>query len=72
MHATAQLSLARFTAKTRSFPALKMGCPFRDTTAPTKEGLSGDDKIVSNLHEQMSRRDILESSIPLSMVRGTI
>jgi uncharacterized Zn-finger protein len=29
-----------------------MVCQFPDTTAPTKEGLSGDDKIVSNLHEQ--------------------
>jgi nitrite reductase/ring-hydroxylating ferredoxin subunit len=25
-------------------------CPFVDTTAPTKEGLFQDDRIVSNLH----------------------
>jgi hypothetical protein len=37
------------------FATLKMVCQFLDTTAPTKEGLSGDDKIVSNLDEQMSR-----------------
>jgi uncharacterized Zn-finger protein len=33
-----------------------MVCRFYDTTAPTKEGLLWDDKIVSNLHEQMSGR----------------
>jgi len=31
-----------------------MVCRFYDTTAPTKEGLLRDDKIVSNLHEQIS------------------
>jgi uncharacterized Zn-finger protein len=30
-------------------------CRFYDTTSPTKEGLLWDDKIVSNLHGQMSR-----------------
>ena len=34
-----------------------MVCRFYDTTSPTKEGLLWDDKIVSNLHEQMSGRD---------------
>jgi hypothetical protein len=58
MPATARLSLARFTEKPALLLSSKMGCHFRDTTAPTKEGLSGDDKIVSNLHEQMSRRGI--------------
>jgi uncharacterized Zn-finger protein len=39
------------------FPAhSKLVCRFYDTTAPTKEGLLWDDKIVSNLHEQMSGR----------------
>jgi uncharacterized Zn-finger protein len=33
-----------------------MVCRFVDTTAPTKEGLLWDDKIVSNLHEQMHGR----------------
>src|SRR5258708_6470098 len=33
-----------------------MVCRFSDTTAPTKEGLLWDDKIVSNLHEQISSR----------------
>jgi hypothetical protein len=37
------------------FAHLKMVCHFRDTTASTKEGLSEEDKIVSNLDEQMSR-----------------
>ncbi len=37
--------------KTAPFAAFKMVCQFCDTTAPTKEGLSGDDKIVSNLQE---------------------
>jgi hypothetical protein len=53
MHATARLSFAGFIClKIGPFAALQMVCHFRDTTAPTKEGLSGDDKIVSNLHEQ--------------------
>jgi len=38
------------------FTSMKMVCRFSDTTAPTKEGLLWDDKIVSNLHEQMSGR----------------
>src|SRR5262245_13200822 len=64
MHATARLSLARLgfarfiAEKTGPSVALKIVCQFPDTTAPTKEGLSEDDKIVSNLHEQMSRRGI--------------
>jgi hypothetical protein len=37
------------------FATVNMVRHFRDTTCPTKEGLSGDDKIVSNLDEQMSR-----------------
>jgi len=55
MPATAKLSFARFIAKTGFLPVIKMVCHFHDTTSPTKEGLSEDDKIVSNLHEQMSR-----------------
>jgi hypothetical protein len=56
MHATAALSFARFiVGKTGPFASHQMVCQFLDTTAPTKEGLSGDDKIVSNLHELMSR-----------------
>src|SRR5437588_282336 len=39
-----------------------MVCRFYDTTAPTKEGLLWDDKIVSNLHEQMSPRDLMRPS----------
>jgi len=34
-------------------PLPNMVCRFLNTTAPTKEGLLWDDKIVSNLHEQM-------------------
>jgi hypothetical protein len=52
-------------------------CRFCDTTAPTKEGLLWDDKIVSNLHDQMSMgrrylKDSLhwQSAVPVSMVRG--
>jgi hypothetical protein len=50
-------------------------CRICDTTAPTKEGLLWDDKIVSNLHEQMFCGDLeesglLESMEPVSMVRG--
>jgi uncharacterized Zn-finger protein len=53
MPATARLSFARFiTRKPVLFCSLKMVCHLRDTTAPTKEGLSENDKIVSNLHEQ--------------------
>jgi len=58
MPATARLRLARlgFARFIAEKPvATKMVCQFPDTTAPTKEGLSGDDKIVSNLHELMSR-----------------
>jgi hypothetical protein len=33
-------------------------CRICDTTAPTKEGLLWDDKIVSNLHEQMFCGDL--------------
>jgi hypothetical protein len=47
-----------------------MVCRFLDTTAPTKEGLLWDDKIVSNLHEQMCGWGLLESTEPVSMVRG--
>src|ERR1041384_7311776 len=58
-----------------------MVCRFLNTTAPTKEGLLWDDKIVSNLHEQMCGADtfkrrclqetrLLESAEPVSMVRG--
>ena len=36
---------------------LKVVCRFCDTTAPTKEGLLWDDKIVSNLHEQTGYRN---------------
>ena len=36
--------------------SLRWVCRFYDTTAPTKEGLLWDDKIVSNLHEQMGRK----------------
>src|SRR5712672_1983648 len=39
--------------KTQCFRFPNMVCRFLDTTAPTKEGLLWDDKIVSNLHEQM-------------------
>jgi hypothetical protein len=56
MRATAGTIRNRFIAKKPMFPALKMVCRFSDTTAPTKEGLLWDDKIVSNLHEQMSGR----------------
>ena len=49
---------------------LKMVCRFSDTTAPTKEGLLWDDKIVSNLHEQMSGRGSRNQPLPASMVRG--
>jgi hypothetical protein len=52
MDSTATPSFSRFLSKNRSVSSLKMGCLFRDTTAPTKEGLSGDNKIVSNLHKQ--------------------
>jgi hypothetical protein len=52
MDSTATPSFSRFHSKTAPFQSLKMGCLFRDTTAPTKEGLSGDNKIVSNLHKQ--------------------
>jgi hypothetical protein len=55
MHATAKPGFARFIAKIGFLLVIKMVCQFPDTTSPTKEGLSGDDKIVSNLHEQMSR-----------------
>ena len=52
-----------------------MVCRFYDTTSPTKEGLLWDDKIVSNLHEQMGggylqETGLLESGEPVSMVRG--
>ena len=54
MPATAKLSFARFMGENlRPLLCSKMGCHFRDTTASTKEGLSGDDNIVSNLHEQI-------------------
>ena len=43
---------------------LKMVCRFSDTTAPTKEGLLWDDKIVSNLHEQMSGRGSRNQHFP--------
>jgi hypothetical protein len=56
MLTTANPSLVRPIAeKPVLFANLNMVCHFRDTTCPTKEGLSGDDKIVSNLDEQMSR-----------------
>ncbi|MFL6790644.1 MAG: hypothetical protein ACJ8EE_05690 [Bradyrhizobium sp.] len=56
--ATAKLNRAYFIPKTQGFAALKIGCRIYDTTAPTKEGLLWDDKIVSNLHEQMSDRGL--------------
>ena len=40
------------------FTTSEMVCRFLDTTAPTKEGLLRDDKIVSNLHEQMNGRGL--------------
>jgi uncharacterized Zn-finger protein len=70
MHATAKLSRARFMPKPLGFAALEIVCRIYDTTAPTKEGLLWNDKIVSNLHEQMSGRGLLESTAPVSMVRG--
>ena len=36
--------------------SVQLVCRFSDTTAPTKEGLLWDDKIVSNLHEQLRNR----------------
>ena len=51
-------------------PLPNMVCRFWDTTAPTKEGLLWDDKIVSNLHEHVSGGGYLESPVPVSMVRG--
>src|SRR5205807_10348603 len=52
----AEPSRRHFIRKTRYFhhPEVKIVCRFCDTTAPTKEGLLWDDKIVSNLHEQRS------------------
>ena len=48
-----------------------MVCRFSDTTAPTKEGLLWDDKIVSNLHEQMSSRGSRNQHFPpVSVARG--
>src|ERR1700688_4189784 len=70
MHATAKLSRVRFMPKPLGFAALEIVCRIYDTTAPTKEGLLWNDKIVSNLHEQMSGRGLWESSIPASMVRS--
>jgi hypothetical protein len=62
MHAMAELIRPRFIRKTRRFARLKTNAPknkivcrFWDTTAPTKEGLLSDGKIVSNLHKQMKR-----------------
>jgi hypothetical protein len=52
MPATAGTIRDRFIPKKPSVSApLKMVRRFSDTTAPTKEGLLWDDKIVSNLHE---------------------
>jgi hypothetical protein len=38
--------------------------------SPTKEGLLSDDKIVSNLHEQISGPGLWESAKTTGMVRG--
>jgi hypothetical protein len=35
-------------------PSTHVVCPFLDTTAPTKEGLLQNARIVSNLHRQVS------------------
>jgi uncharacterized Zn-finger protein len=59
MPAMAKLVLARFIAqKFKKSPTIEIMCRFCDTTAPTKEGLLSDDKIVSNLHEQMVGRGL--------------
>jgi NADH:ubiquinone oxidoreductase subunit E len=52
----AKPSRRRFIPKNQMFrhPRRKIVCRFCDTTAPTKEGLLWDDKIVSNLHEQLN------------------
>ena len=57
MPATAKPSRSRsHSEKPRCFRLTsRWVCRIYDTTAPTKEGLLWDDKIVSNLHEQMSR-----------------
>jgi hypothetical protein len=46
----------RLIRKSRSFAFTRYECRFYDTTAPTKEGLLRDDKIVSNLHYKISGR----------------
>jgi hypothetical protein len=45
-------------------------CRNYDATSPTKEGLLSDDKIVSNLHEQISGPGLWESANTAGMVRG--
>ena len=58
MPAAAKLSSARFILQNPGvFAALNIVCRICDTTSPTKEGLLWDDKIVSNLHEQMCGDD---------------
>src|SRR5712672_1492854 len=69
--ATADPSRHRFMPGTLMFSLPSRWCAAFKTQPPTKEGLSLDDNIVSNLHEQMSARGLWESPTPATMVHRT-
>jgi hypothetical protein len=50
--------------KNALFRDLKIVCRIYDTTAPTKEGLLCNDKIVSNLPEQISGKGYRNQRFP--------